>query len=742
MKEAQTLYYAHSLPEKPPSEWQGLREHLVGVAERAKMFAEEFGAEELAYVAGLLHDTGKYSDDFQGKLRGKRIRVDHSTAGAKEAKKRYKFWQLISYAIAGHHAGLTDFIGAGDDSSLDARLNNDNLPDYGAFEKEIVKLLPEQLKIPRLKNANKSEMEFACYMLIRMIYSCLVDADFLDTEMFYEKEKAFRRENKISFKELEKKLMEYLASEFSGASKSVLNVERTKILNACLKKAGSKPGFYTLTVPTGGGKTFSSLAFALKHAVVNGLKRVVYVIPYTSIIEQNAKVFRDALGEECVLEHHSNYDYKEGSDNETENEYKMKLAAENWDMPVIATTNVQFFESLFSNRPGRCRKLHNIVNSVIIFDEAQMLPTKYLKLCICALGELIKNYNCSVVFCTATQPALFDDPPEGFELPEGMRPLEIIENHNRLYNKLRAVKTKWIGELKNEKLGERIAKNKQALCVVNTRKMARELYDWLKDKGKPDSCYHLSAAMCPAHRADKIAEIKNRLKNKKRCIVVSTQLIEAGVDIDFPVVYRELAGIDSIAQAAGRCNRERKIKKDGKVFVFKPVGGKAPPGFIARTAGVTNEVLSINKGSDVLSLKNIKYYFEKLYSIDADGLDGKNILRNIKSSGGRMEYPFRTISDDFNLIDKNTYTLVIRYDSKSEEILNNASFSLFPWSFARKLQRYTVQVYKPDYDKLLKNGKIRSIKDVYSVVEKDCYSPDFGVNVEDSTGKVPADYII
>ncbi|MBU0501951.1 MAG: CRISPR-associated helicase Cas3' [Candidatus Margulisbacteria bacterium] len=715
---------------------------MVGVGGKAEKFAEEFEAGDWGFVAGLLHDIGKYSDDFQGKLKGRRIRVDHSTAGAKESKKRYKFWQLISYAIAGHHAGLADFIGAGEDSSLSVRLDNDDLPDYSAFEKEIVKFLPERLKIPRLKNTDKIEMEFACFMLIRMIYSCLVDADFIDTEMFYDKKKALNRGNKIGLGEIEQKLTQHLKSKFSGMSKSALNVERTKILDACLRKAKSKPGFYTLTVPTGGGKTYSSLAFALRHAVTNELKKVIYVIPYTSIIEQNAKVFRDALGDDCVLEHHSNYNYKEDSDDENERDYQMKLAAENWDMPVVATTNVQFFESLFSNRSQRCRKLHNIVNSVIILDEAQMLPAKYLKPCVYALGELIKNYNCSVVFCTATQPALFDDPPEGFKLPDGMSPIEIVKNHNKLYAKLNAVRTKWIGELKNEKLGERIAKNKQVLCVVNTRKMARELYDWLKDKGEPDGCYHLSAAMCPAHRTDKIAEIKDRLKNKKRCIVVSTQLIEAGVDIDFPVVYRELAGIDSIAQAAGRCNRERKIKKGGKVFVFKPVGRKVPPGFIARTAGVTNEVLSINKGSDVLSLKNIKYYFEKLYSIDADGLDGKNILRNIKNSGGRMEYPFRTISDDFSLIDKNTYTLVIRYDRKSEEILNKASFSPFPWSFARKLQRYTVQVYKPDYDKLLENGKIRNIKDVYFVVEKDCYSPDFGLNVEDSTGKVPADYII
>jgi CRISPR-associated endonuclease/helicase Cas3 len=248
--------------------------------------------------------------------------------------------------------------------------------------------------------------------------------------------------------------------------------------------------------------------------------------------------------------------------------------------------------------------------------------------------------------------------------------------------------------------------------------------------------------MCPAHRTERIKEIKERLKNNEKCVVVSTQLIEAGVDIDFPVVYRELAGIDSIAQAAGRCNRERKIKEGGRVYVFKPVDRKPPAGFIARTVGVTKEVFDINKKMDLLSLKNIKYYFEKLYSVDADGLDGKNILRNIKNSSGRLEYPFKTIANDFNLIDNNTFSLVIRYDEKCEEILKDLNFTKYPWSYARKLQRYTVQVYKQDYDKLEKIGKVKKIRDIYFVVDKDAYSEEFGMNVQDSSDKVSENYIV
>jgi CRISPR-associated endonuclease/helicase Cas3 len=748
-------YYAHTQG-KNKREWQYLKDHLTAVAEMARAFAERFGAEEMGHMAGILHDAGKYSAEFQARLDGKNGRVDHSTAGAKEAAARYGQFagRMLAYVIAGHHAGLPDYIGDGDDKCLDARLNNKNIPKYDNFNAELEGLLNPELNIKTifsgLKAKEKSEMEFSCYMLIRMLYSCLVDADYLDTERFCEFQKSQKREKGLSVPELEAKFNEYLGEITSTAEQTDLNAQRTKIMQACLDKAGSKPGFFTLTVPTGGGKTYSSLAFALKHARLNDLEKVIYVIPYTSIIEQNADVFRKALGDENVLEHHSNYDYKEGSDDEDESDYKMKLAAENWDMPLVATTSVQFFESLFSNRSSRCRKLHNIANSVIILDEAQMLPVQYMKPCIYALAELIKNYGCSVVFCTATQPALFDDPPEGFKLPGGMEPVEIIDKPKALYEKLKAVNVEWIGEIATEDLSAKLGGYKQVLCIVNTRKLARELYDGLKDKEK-NGIYHLSAGMCPAHRTDKIAEIKERLKNKEKCIVVSTQLIEAGVDIDFPVVYREIAGIDSIAQAAGRCNRERKLKEGGNVYVFKPACHKVPPGFLARTAGVAKEVINMNKSKDLLNLKNIKEYFEILYSREGEGLDGKKILQSINNSGGRMEYPFRTISDNFNLIDNKTYSLIVRYQEKpelgkqpksSEEILEKAKFSPYPGSFARKLQRYTVQVYKQDYDKLVKGGKVKNFRDVFFVVEKEAYLSETGVSVEESTGKVPENYII
>ena len=373
-------FYAHSAEGKGKEDWQKLKDHLSAAAEMSRDFSARFGAGELGYAAGILHDIGKYSDEFQSKLDGKNIRVDHSTAGAKEAMARYGegIGKILAYIIAGHHAGLADYIGDGDDSALYSRLNNTLIAKYDNFRDELQKEIEIQPALPKL-NSQKDELSFSVFMLIRMIYSCVVDADFLDTEKFYDEIKNKKREQKTTVEELEKRLI-FCLSEISGkAERTELNKHRNKIMQLCLEKAELKPGFFTLTVPTGGGKTYSSLAFALKHAKLHNLDRVIYVIPYTSIIEQNAEVFNKALGIENVLEHHSNYDYKDESDDLSENDYKMRLASENWNMPVIATTNVQFFESLFKNRSSRCRKLHNISKSVIILDEAQMLPVEYMK---------------------------------------------------------------------------------------------------------------------------------------------------------------------------------------------------------------------------------------------------------------------------------------------------------------------------------------------------------------------------
>lgn len=735
-------FYAHSLEGLAEEKWQKLKEHLLSVAELSAKFSDKFQSKDLGYMVGLFHDIGKYSEEFQKKLKGEKITANHSIAGAKESIKKYGnlIGKLLAYVIAGHHAGLADFTGTGDDSCLSARLENEQIPDYSNYINELNEMIKNSLVFPKLKISNKKEIDFSCYVLIKMLYSCLVDADFLDTEKFCEPERFKKRLNKYSLEELNKKLDDYLEKLKLSKEKTKLNEERNKILEICLKKAQSRSGFFTLTVPTGGGKTISSLAFALKHAIKNKMDRVIYVIPYTSIIEQNADVFRDVLGNEFVLEHHSNYEFKEKDSDEDDLEYKLQLASENWDMPIIVTTNVQFFESLFSNRSSNSRKLHNIIKSVIILDEAQMLPVEYMKPCLYMLAELIRNYGCSVIFCTATQPAIFEEPQENFQIPSDLKPVEIIENPKILYKKLKAVNIKWLGEMHINELTEKLLMYEKVLCIVNTRKLAKELYENLKQKINKD-IYHLSAAMCPVHRSERISEIKNKLKNNENCMVVSTQLIEAGVDIDFPVVFREIAGVDSIAQAAGRCNRERKIKQGGEVYVFKIKDYKIPPGFLSRTAGVAREVIDTNKEKDILGLENIKRYFEILYSREGEGLDGKSIIKNILNSEGRLEYPFRTIAEDFKIIEDITYSIIVPYDAKCEEILKKIEYSPYPASYIRDLQRYTVQVYKQDFDNLLKENKLNNLKNLYYVIKKEAYSQEYGINVKKNNEKELKNYI-
>ncbi|HHW92711.1 MAG TPA: CRISPR-associated endonuclease Cas3'', partial [Firmicutes bacterium] len=524
-------FYAHTDGSMNRKDWQLLRDHLSGVAHRAAGYAKDFQAGQLAFAAGLLHDLGKYSLEFQQRLQGEHIRVDHSTAGAQEAEKYYgkALGRILAYVVAGHHAGLNDYGSLAAESSLAARLNKGSIPDYQAYRKELLKW-PDLGSFRLPIKPFPGQQGFSLAFFIRMLYSCLVDADFLDTEEYCQPEKGAARGKYPSPDQMLQKLEQYLQQLLASALDTPINRERAAILDQCREKANFPPGFFTLTVPTGGGKTLSSLAFALGHAVRHRLERVIYVIPFTSIIEQNAKVFREAVGEEAVLEHHSNFQYPEQEDEDwTTPAAKLRLAAENWDAPLVVTTNVQFFESLFANRAARCRKLHNIARSVVILDEAQMIPTDYLHPCLAALVELVRHYEASVVICTATQPAL-----EGL-LPRGIKPVELAPDPMRLYETFKRVRVIFLGEMNDEDLAARIKDLSQVLCIVNTRKHAWELFRKIRDL---QGSYHLSALMCPVHRSAVLGEIRQRLETGEACRVVSTQLIEAGVDVDFPVVFR------------------------------------------------------------------------------------------------------------------------------------------------------------------------------------------------------------
>ncbi len=534
---------------------QTVQEHLEGTARLCSEFAAEFDAAEQGYLAGISHDIGKYTEAFQRRLHGG-PKVDHATAGAMECAKA-GFGQA-AVCVIGHHSGLPDMGNERTDQPGDATF-------YGRIKRGLAGGIEPYRgnwpgKLPKTAPAPASARSgFSAAAWTRMLYSCLVDADYLDTERFMQPYKLYRG-GYDGMERLLGKLEKHI--EKWANPENEMNKYRWEILSECLRCGEKTKGIYTLTVPTGGGKTVSSMAFALRHAVAHGMKHIIYVIPYTSIIEQNAAVFKEILGEDNVLEHHSGKLY-ELEDASSPAQYRLAMATENWDMPVIVTTAVQFFESFYSNRSSKCRKLHSLANSVIIFDEAQMLPTCHLQPCVGAIAELVRHFGATAVLCTATQPVL-GDLFKQFGYVENIP--ELCPGTQALYEKFRRVSFRDAGELSNEMLAEELENSRQVLCIVNSRRAAQEIYDMLPKEG----AYHLSTLMYPAHRQRVLNEIRQRLKEDAVCRVLSTSLIEAGVDVDFPTVYREMAGLDSILQAAGRCNREgRRSSVESIVAIFE-----------------------------------------------------------------------------------------------------------------------------------------------------------------------------
>lgn len=585
-----TPLYAHTKEGAKENEWQPLEEHLLNVANLAASFAAAFGYENWGRTLGILHDAGKVSSAFQRRLRGSGEHVDHSSPGAWKALSRYRSelgdanGRLLAYALVGHHGGIPNGV-RGERTPLKSRLDKEGINDVAREFEEYAANVGVSIpggnsleSIPLEKLAISGEIDvaisrgiFSTSVLVRMLFSCLVDADYLDTEHFVTPDVSAARDSihRDGVAKLSQKLDAYMESLQSSVRSSRVNTMRAMVLEDCRSAAKWAPGIYTLTVPTGGGKTLASLSFALRHAAANNMNRVIYAIPFTSIVEQNAQVFRSVLGDDNVLEHHSNYDF-DAVDND-ERRLAERLAVQNWDAPLVVTTNVQLLESLFSNKPSKCRKLHNIANSVIVLDEAQMLPDNLLKVSLAMLEELVADFNVTVVLCTATQPAL-----EGL-WPFGASPREIA-SHQDEFQSVFGHRARFVieGGLKEEELVGALASSRQALCIVGTKKKARVIYEDVVNRVcEEEPCdednlgvFHLSANMTPLHRSEILAEVRQRLSAGERCIVISTQLIEAGVDVDFPVVYREMAGIDSLIQAAGRCNREGRLP-EGVVHVFE-----------------------------------------------------------------------------------------------------------------------------------------------------------------------------
>lgn len=729
------IYYAHSGNNPDKSDWQMLSDHLTTVGFLAAKNARYFDAKALAEIAGNLHDLGKYTVEFQARLEGSK-RVDHATAGAKISFEKWgRLGKVISYIVAGHHAGLANGIDSGENrSTLSERLKK-TIPELDEIWKDDI-TLPDQLPFPSFKIAEKFE-GFQVAFLIRMLFSCLVDADFIDTEVFYAKlkEENKNRGNHPPLCKLQKALdkhLENLKRKSTVTSlPSKVNTLRQKVLDHSRKQALLSPGIFSLTVPTGGGKTLTSMAFALDHAIVHNLRRIIYVIPFTSIIEQNAKVFRNAfkgVGEDVVLEHHSAFDDKK-LNNREETKDKLKLAMENWASPIIVTTAVQFFESLFADRTSKCRKLHNITGSVIILDEAQMLPLTLLRPTMAAIEELARNYKCTIVLCTATQPALLhsDDFCNGFK---NVR--EIAPEPLQLYTELDRVTVRHIGVQTDEQLVDAVKNKNQILVIVNNRRHAHSLFDLM---GSDESHYHLTTLMCASHRRKVLDEIREQLKHGDRCKVISTSLIEAGVDVDFPIVMRAETGLDSIAQAAGRCNREgRKLKEESEVLIFTSPEWKAPPELDQYAASMRHVMR--NHDSDLLAPEAIKAYFKDVYwRKEQDGvLDSKKILKMHRDHYAQLTFPFQTIANEYRIIESYMHPVIIKYNKEAEDLIKKLRYAEFVGRLAGKLQQYIVQVPDQAFIALKTAGVVVAIEperfgdQFWELIGYDLYSEEAGLS--------------
>lgn len=703
---------------------QLLKEHLDNVSNLARKFSEAFGEGELAEIIGKYHDLGKYSKEFQEYiLSGKKgqLRIDHSTAGAQlmmNTIPKELLPVIPALCIAGHHGGIPD-LGSRNDGADDVTLRGrikrkvPDIPNYNAYKEEIsISELSRPSNI--IKTFNTMD-EIGLSLYVRMLYSCLVDADFLDTENFMSEGNVVR-EKFTSVDKLCEKITQYVAEKLSNPNNEI-NARRCQILHQCIKCGKeSEKGLFSLTVPTGGGKTISSLAFALNNAAKNNMERVIYVIPYTSIIEQNAKVFADILGEDNILEHHMNIDYEDDDD---DLDYKKKLATENWDAPIIVTTNVQFFESLFGNKPSKSRKLHNIANSVIIFDEAQMFPLEYLKACVFSIKNLVQRFNCTAVLCSATQPALnkfFNDVKSSLPVREIVD--DTMENYKFFKrNSICRIEDK----ISKNCLADKLSTYKQVLCIVNKKITAQEVTASLIAIVDHDGVYHLSTNMYPVHRKDVLLQIRTRLKSNLPCIVVSTSLIEAGVDIDFPIVYRELTGLDSIIQSAGRCNREGKRESsESNVYIFELNDAGMSDYDNSQKAVCTLDV--IRQYDDLGCEDAIKFYFDDLYNLDVKKLDKNAILKK------SCNLSFKEVAKSFKLIKDNTVSVLVPDNSEAK----NLAGRLLDGECNRKLLRasamYSVNVYENIYRNLFEYGKVDMTDSGVAILnDMSCYDNQKGL---------------
>lgn len=708
-------YLAHSKTAAHP-EGHSLKQHLEDVAEWAGSFFEPKGTSpdsapspmdralaEWARRIALHHDAGKYKMGFQRYLLGDfKERVDHATLGGKMLEEQYGFrGRMMAFPVMGHHGGMPNGVRRENGRSLEQRLA-DALDEeaLAAFQREMG---PEIAELPELGvRYTKENLGFELSMALRMLFSALVDADCLDTERYFKPAQSALRERRPDVSALFARYDRHMSRLKKGerekpTATEEINRKREMVREACLE-AGSLPqGFFSLTVPTGGGKTLASLGFALRHCAAHPeMERIVYAIPFTSIIEQNGKVFRRIFGAHAVLEHHSAMrPPEEGTLGD--------LATENWDAPLVVTTNVQLFESLYSNKPSRCRRLHNLRNSVIILDEAQALPDAMLRPCLMALISLVRNYGATVLLCTATQPDWSAVWPEEPEIHR------IVSDVDAPFAMPRRTQPEFIGKRSDEELLSRLDEQGRALCIVNARAHAQALYRAFPNRR---GVYHLSTLMCPKHREKVLRTVKKRLKDpaKPRCILIATSLVEAGVDIDFPVVYRALAGLDSVVQAAGRCNRGDLLGELGKVYVFVPKAKwKAPPD-VERQG--QQALMIANQHHDLFEKPALDAYYRQRFGL-GEGLDKRKILRMIEEHRRDGLFAFEDIAASFEMIQSAGEPVIIPYDEEGRAVVERLKKPDTLLSALREAREYSVTVYPDQRDALEKKGVIVKIGDAW-----------------------------
>lgn len=715
-----------------------LNEHLKSTAKLAAQFASEFGNNDWAELCGLLHDLGKYHPDWQKYLRKETGYIDedvhienhsgrpnHSGAGAIFIFEKFKnspMAKALAYVVAGHHSGLPDWVG-----QLNERIEKESDVTKPIIEIEEAKHFLETSipsSLPSIFQNTVLDKE-QLHLWIRMLFSCLVDADFLDTESYM----SGKREVKYkSLEELKELFDNYMLTK---SSEGELNKKRNEILEQCREKAKLNPGFFSLTVPTGGGKTLATMGFALEHAIKYKKNRIIVAIPYTSIIEQTAEIFKSVFGDDQVVEHHSNLDpEKENSKN--------RISCENWDASIIVTTNVQLFESLFGNKTSVCRKLHNIVNSIIILDEAQMIPTDYLKPILSVMRGLVNYFNTTILLMSATQPALQSKigiEPNIINGLENVR--EIIDNPDELskaFKRVNYILPKNLNQSESwDRIAEKLQKHNQVLCIVSKRDDCRALH-----KLMPEGTMHLSGYMCGEERSEIISDIKTKLKNNEPIRVISTQLVEAGVDIDFPVVYRALSGLDSIVQAAGRCNRENKIKDGGKVFIFvSPT--PSPPGFLRKCEDAGKAILRNFSGSE-FNPSLFSEYFKYLYS-NLNSFDEVDFYGHLVRDASSFDFQFRSYAEKFNMIDNRQQISIIVQFKDSSKLIKQLKLCRPTKDLLRKLQRYIVNIPIYVFNKINRTGYLENISGYWVQKDPNLYKPGIGLIVNESD-LISGDFIV